>query len=152
MNRYRFINAYVDKYPKKNAVVHDDSLFFWPLRDINALKRNRTFVRNYTSNAIVINKNKLDYYIYVDVFKRNLWRIPYYFGNCDVMIKDNEYQRYKDAFLADAIKHHPYLKRHLPHAAPCSDATNNAIDAYFSALLKDRDDMTSIIKRLLDSR
>lgn len=77
LSDFDYITDYVDKYPKKkNRPTYDDSLFFWTMRDINALKRNRTFVESYSANTIVIDKRKLDYYAYVDVFKRNLHRLP----------------------------------------------------------------------------
>ena len=74
------------------------------MRDINALKRNQTFVKNFGFNTIVIDKNKLDYYVYVDVFKRFADKVPYYFGNCDVLIDDSLFQKYKKYFLSDANK------------------------------------------------
>ena len=81
--------------------------------DINALKRNQTFVKNFGFNTIVIDKNKLDYYVYVDVFKRFADKVPYYFGNCDVLIDDSLFQKYKKYFLSDAIKHHPFLADYI---------------------------------------
>ena len=80
LNDFDYITSYIRKYPsKRHQPIHDGSLFFWTMRDINALKRNRTFVKNYSNNTIVLDKSKLDYYAYVDVFKRNLYRLPFYF-------------------------------------------------------------------------
>ncbi|MBC6444381.1 MAG: N-6 DNA methylase [Alphaproteobacteria bacterium GM202ARS2] len=134
LNRYEFIDQYIDKYPKKKKCLGKNPLFFWTMRDINALKRNKTFVKKYSHNAVVIDKNKLNYYIYVDVFKRNLSRIPYYFGNCDVMIQNNLYSRYRGYFLSDALQHHPYLKSHLSQYR-LPDANKQKINEYFFALL-----------------
>ena len=118
---FDYITGYVDKYPKKNRPTDverndhhpekDAPLFFWTMRDINALKRNRTFVENYSANTIVIDKQKLDYYAYVDVFKRNLHRLPFYFGNCDVLIDDNLFKQYRLSFISDAVRHHAFLKK-----------------------------------------
>ena len=74
------------------------------MRDINALKRNQTFVKNFGFNTIVIDKNKLDYYVYVDVFKRFADKVPYYFGNCDVLIDDSLFQKYKKIFFVGCDK------------------------------------------------
>lgn len=134
LRRHDFIGKYIEKYPNKNRPVCDDSLFFWTLRDINALKRNGTFMRRHSDNTIVIDKSKLDYYAYVDVFKRNLHRIPYYFGNCDVIIRPDLYKRYRDYFIADAIKHHPHLAKHFPGAEKPPD-DKRKIDEYFSLLM-----------------
>jgi len=48
------------------------------MRDINALKRNKTFLKEYQNNAIIVDKNKLDYYVYVDSFKQWSNEIPYF--------------------------------------------------------------------------
>ena len=133
---FDYINNYISKYPsKKHQPIPDDSPFFWTMRDINALKRNRTFVKNYSNNTIVVDKRKLGYYAYVDVFKRNLYRIPFYFGNCDVMINNNLFKRFKDCFVASAVHHHPFLRDHF-QINPLEKAHVEAgIDTYFKLLL-----------------
>ncbi len=134
LSDYDFIPRYVNKYPRKHAIVTRDSLFFFPMRDINALKRNRTFIQYYRPNLIVIDKRKLDYYIYIDVFKRHLTRLPYYYGNCDVFIDRKLFTEYRSAFVADAVRHHPFLERHV-EAAP---DTSLEVAGYFDALLSER--------------
>ncbi|MCY3739401.1 MAG: N-6 DNA methylase [Candidatus Poribacteria bacterium] len=133
---FDYIVGYIDKYPKKkNRPTYDDPLFFWTMRDINALKRNRTFVESYSANTIVIDKRKLDYYAYVDVFKRNLHRLPFYFGNCDVLIDDNLFKKYKSAFISDAIRHHPSLKKHFQIKPIEKQQVESELDMYFKSLL-----------------
>ena len=140
---FDYIAGYVDKYPKKRPTdvkvdVHrsksDDPLFFWTMRDINALKRNRTFIENYSANTIVIDKRKLDYYAYIDVFKRNLHRLPFYFGNCDVLIDDELFKRYKSAFISDSVRHHPFLKKHFQIKPIAEQQTASGLDTYFKLL------------------
>ena len=131
LSEHDFIPKHIDKYPRKNAAITDDSLFFYPLRDINALKRNQTFVENYRPGLIVIDKKKLDYYIYIDVFKRNLHRLPYYYGNCDVFIDRTLFEKRKRAFIADAVNHHPFMEKHL--GKPATDSQN--LSEYFDNLL-----------------
>ena len=131
---FDYINNYIDKYPKKNQPTYNDSLFFWTMRDINALKRNRTFVESYSTNTIVIDKQKLDYYAYVDVFKRNLHRLPFYFGNCDVLIDDDLFRQYKPCFISDTVRHHPFLKKHF-QVKPIEDQqAASGLDTYFKLL------------------
>ena len=142
---FDYINNYIDKYPKKKRpmyvegdVQHSESenpLFFWTMRDINALKRNRTFVENYSTNTIVIDKRKLDYYAYVDVFKRNLHRLPFYFGNCDVLIDDNLFKQYKSAFISDTVRHYPFLKKCFQINPIERQQTASGLDMYFKLLL-----------------
>ena len=151
LNDFDYIAGYVDKYPKKrptsdyslfSSLVEDtyhrekdDPLFFWTLRDINALKRNRTFVETYSANTIIIDKRKLDYYAYVDVFKRNLHRLPFYFGNCDVLIDDDLFRQYKSAFISDTLNHHPSLKKHFQIDPIEKQQVESELDMYFRSLL-----------------
>ena len=149
---FDYITGYIDKYPKKknpptsddslcssvNGNSHrseeDDSLFFWTLRDINALKRNRTFVESYSANTIVIDKRKLDYYAYIDVFKRNLHRLPFYFGNCDVIIDDELFREYKPCFISDTVRHHPFLRKHFQINPVDEQQAASGLDMYFNLL------------------
>ena len=151
LDDFDYIADYVDKYPKKNLPTYndslcssvdgdvrrsekDDSLFFWTLRDINALKRNRTFVESYSANTIVIDERKLDYYAYIDVFKRNLHRLPFYFGNCDVLIDNDLFRQYKPCFISDTVRHHPYLKKHFQINPIEEKQAVSGLDTYFKLL------------------
>ena len=141
LDDFDYITGYIDKYPKKknrltsDYVLNDEPLFFWTMRDINALKRNRTFVESYSANTIVIDKRKLDYYAYVDVFKRNQHRLPFYFGNCDVLIDDNLFKQYKSAFISDTVRHHPFLKKHFQVHPIEKQQAASGLDIYFKLLL-----------------
>ena len=142
---FDYITGYVDKYPKKKRptsvegnIYHsekDNPLFFWTMRDINALNRNRTFVESYSANTIVIDKRKLDYYAYIDVFKRNLHRLPFYFGNCDILIDDELFKQYKSAFISDTVRHHPFLKKHFQIKPIEKKQAVSGLDTYFKSLL-----------------
>ena len=143
---FDYISNYIDKYPKKKnrptdvdgdsyRSKNDDLLFFWTMRDINALKRNRTFVESYSANTIVLDKRKLDYYAYVDVFKRNLHRLPFYFGNCDVLIDDNLFKQYKSSFISDTVRHHSFLKKHFQIHPIEKQQAASGLDMYFKLLL-----------------
>ena len=144
LDDFDYINGYLDKYPKKKhqsveadvrSSENGDSLFFWTMRDINALKRNRTFVKSYSANTIVLDKRKLDYYAYVDVFKRNLHRLPFYFGNCDVLIDDNLFRQYKPYFISDTVRHHAFLKKHFQIKPIAKQQVASELDTYFELLL-----------------
>ena len=85
MNNYDFINKYIDKYPNKNKINISNAVAkFYTMRDINALKRSRTFIQDDCSNTVYVTKNKYSLYCYVDVFKKYIDKLPYYFGNFDV--------------------------------------------------------------------
>ena len=136
LSDFDYITGYIRKYPsKQQQPVPDNSLFFWTMRDINALKRNRTFVQEYSTNTIVLDKTKLDYYAYVDVFKRNIYRLPFYFGNCDVPIDDKLFKQYKHYFISDTIRHHPYLEKNFEIKPIEIEQTETKLDKYFKELL-----------------
>ena len=136
LNDFDYITNYIRKYPSKtNPPIHDGTLLFWTMRDINALKRNRTFVQNHSYNAIVIDKNQLDYYVYVDVFKRNLHRLPFYFGNCDVPIDDKLFNASKHYFINDAMRYHPFLEKHYQTDLIDQKQIDSKLDIYFKKLL-----------------
>ncbi len=133
------ISHYVKKYPNKYQQVKNDDIFFWTMRDINALKRNQTFVTKHSNNSIIIDKSKLDYYIYIDVFKQFAHRVPYYFGNCNVLIDNDLFQKYKKYFILEALNRHQNLRQYF---APFDfsqthllDKAKQKITQYFKQLL-----------------
>lgn len=123
---FDFIGNYVSKYPAKN---NDDRAvaYFFPMRDINALKRNKTFVSKECSFKIAVSEDKLEYYYYVHHFKQFAKRLPYYFGNLDVFIDNDEFLKVCEDFK--------------------NERTNETIDKYFENLfvkyVKNRSTRTS---------
>ena len=75
--------------------------------------------------------DKLDYYCYVDVFKKFIPRIPYYFGNCDVMIDNDKFQNIKECFVRYSAETNITLKKYG------KDVENykEKINSYFLELL-----------------
>ena len=95
-----FIGNYITKYPNKQAVKIEDTIaYFWTMRDINALKRSKTFINKESYNTIRVTKYNLHYYQYVDVFKQYISHIPYYFGNCDVFINNTYFLENQNIFI-----------------------------------------------------
>ncbi|MCQ2396193.1 MAG: N-6 DNA methylase [Lentisphaeria bacterium] len=78
-----FVTDNVRKYPSATQDAQENSLFFYTLRDINALKRSKTFVSGNTRNSVAVAPESLDYYCYIDCFKRYA-DVPYYLGNLNV--------------------------------------------------------------------
>ena len=129
------IANYISKYPNKNHISDTDKPIakFYTMRDINALKRSRTFIDNDMTNTVYVTMDKLPYYCYVDVFKEYADRVPYYFGNCDVIINQEEFEKIKECFVFESIRNNPVLKkalnfREIPDAAL-------KIEKYFNKLL-----------------
>jgi hypothetical protein len=135
LNRFDFIRNYVRKYPLKNIKPKPDDILFWTMRDINALKRNKTFVKHFGPNTIIVDKNKLDYYIYIDVFKQYSKHIPYYFGNLEVFINKDLFDQYKKLFYKDVLQRYPFLEKYLNFHRDNSVFYKNEIIKYFKDLL-----------------
>ena len=106
------------------------------MRDINALKRNRTFTHKYGFNTIIIDKNKLDYYIYVDVFKQFSYLIPYYYGNLEPFIDNEMFNQYKDYFICECISRNALLKDHIHYNNSIKlEKAIEIIISYFKSLI-----------------
>jgi len=126
---------YVQKYPNKKFLNKNDKPVakFWTLRDINALKRNRTFIDSDTYNTVYILMDKLPYYCYIDVFKQYADKMPYFIGNCDILIDNKKFNEIKECFIAQSVHTNPILKnkfkfREIPNA-------KLKIENYFKELL-----------------
>lgn len=125
---------YVQKYPNKKFLNKNDKPVakFWTLRDINALKRNRTFIDSDTYNTVYVLMDKLPYYCYIDIFKQYADRMPYFLGNCDVIIDNEKFNEIKECFVAQSVWANPILRnkftfKKIPDAKP-------KIDNYFREL------------------
>jgi predicted RNA methylase len=127
------IKHFITKYPSKYKVWDKKQPLFWTMRDINALKRSQTFVNEYSYNTIIVDKNRLEYYCYVDIFKDFTSHIPYYFGNCDVFIDEIEFEKAKNDFVLKSIEKHPSLQEFFPNMKRKYDI--NVIEDYFKKLL-----------------
>ncbi|MFH0856840.1 MAG: SAM-dependent methyltransferase [bacterium] len=126
---------YVQKYPNKKYLNKNDKPVakFWTLRDINALRRNQTFMDADSYNTVYVLMEKLPYYCYIDVFKQYADKMPYFIGNCDVIIDNKKFDEIKECFIAQSIHTNPVLKnkfrfREIPDA-------KFKIDNYFRELL-----------------
>lgn len=108
------IKNYISKYPSKYKTPTGNDILFFTMRDINALKRNKTFIKEYCDNAIIVDSSKLALYCYVDVFKDYIDHIPYYLGNCDVFINYDSFIDLKNIFITKSLEKHPFLEKFLP--------------------------------------
>lgn len=127
----KFIGELINKYPPK---IFPDILkapLFWTMRDINALRRNKTFIKEVCANAVLIDIEKLPFYCYVDVFKDYVKHIPFYLGNLDVFIDLEEFEKIKTHFMARSAEKHPHLKTWIKE----DKCDKTIIDEYFKKLL-----------------
>jgi hypothetical protein len=137
LSDFDYVCRYITKYPSRFlSPPFPEAYRFYTMRDINALKRSRTFIREDTANTIYIDPKKLLYYCYVDVFKDFADELPYYFGNLDVIFDHAEFTKIKDDFLMLSAAKHPDIfpsifspqnrERHL--------AARDNVRAYFTRL------------------
>lgn len=99
LNKFDFIGNYITKYPNPKDI-RKEVAYFHTMRDINALKRNATFMQKYNSNTIRVFSENLKYYYYVHHFKKFAKDLPYYFGNLDVFIDHKEFVKIENDFLS----------------------------------------------------
>jgi predicted RNA methylase len=140
MKEYDTIGKYVSKYPNHKQVGERETVaYFYTMRDINALKRGATFIPQENYSAVRITKEKLPYYCYVDVFKEYIPHVPYYFGNSDVMIHNNDFSELKELFVSRSIQKHPDLAGAAGAATDVKKYNDAGIELnnYFRRLLKD---------------
>jgi len=130
LNQFDKLCNYITKYPNKwikNYVAH-----FLTMRDINALKRSKTFIENETANSIRIQPENLDYYCYADIFKEYIQNIPYYLGNNDVMIDIDKFKEIKEIFVYKSMIKYQYLQHLIPKI---NNYDEKKIEIYFKNLL-----------------
>jgi hypothetical protein len=127
------IKNFLSKYPNGRYVSEKESVAkFFTMRDINALKRSRTFITENTYNTIYVKKEKLPYYCYVDIFKKYIPHIPYYLGNCDVFIDNEKFEGLKDCFVYLSAKETNFLRQYVT-AIPAEP--EKRVDNYFREVL-----------------
>jgi type I restriction-modification system DNA methylase subunit len=133
---FDYICKYIPKYPSRYSKI--GGFKFFTMRDINALKRSRTFIEEDTANTIYIQQEKLPYYCYVDIFKDIAPKLPYYFGNMDVPFDRNDFEKLKDDFFALSLAKHPNIFAGK-FSVPNQDRVNFAktkVQNYFNKLFK----------------
>ncbi|MDR2390208.1 MAG: SAM-dependent methyltransferase [Planctomycetota bacterium] len=137
IGQYDWLGDYATKYPNRKHVSPDDTrALFWTMRDVNALKRSQTFMKEERYNSIRVTKEKFHYYCYADVFKDYIKHIPYYFGNCDIMLDHGKFNEIKDLFVAKSLDKYPFLRAGGDGIDNCSNV-DGTIKNYFREFMGD---------------
>lgn len=97
LNGFDYVTEKIAKYPHDER--YDPEILFYTMRDINALKRCRTFIKDRIANAVDVDPEKLAYYCYIDCFKR-FASVPYYLGNFNVPYDAKTFPAYSNDFIA----------------------------------------------------
>jgi hypothetical protein len=106
LSQFDYIGSYIDKYPNKRAPQNHGGHLFYTMRDINALKRSKTFIKERIANAVCVADEKLDYYCYADIFKDYAHKLPYYMGNLDIPIDRDCFGPLRESFRALSVAKH----------------------------------------------
>ncbi len=126
---FDYVADFIRKYPHRERF--EPEILFYTLRDINALKRSRTFIKERCSNAVDVNPEKLPYYCYLDCFKRYA-DVPYYMGNFDVPFDKATFPEIENAVLAVSKFHHPEVFGKSPKP---SASEERAVVKYIARML-----------------
>lgn len=88
LNNIKTIDGIINKLPQKNKI--NNGLQFYTLRDMNALKRNKTFLDKDIKNGIYVSISDLYKYAWLDVLKRcfNPINNAYIYGNLSPFLTD----------------------------------------------------------------
>ncbi len=127
VNDFDYIENYISKYPNKDK---GSDIMFWTMRDINALRRNQTFIKKDCANAIYVPQSQLHYYCYVDVLKDYIRHIPYYLGNLSIPIDNDNFIKLYHCFVAVSANRHSLLRQHCQ----LRDCYHVSIKDYFKNL------------------
>ena len=106
LSGFDYVTDEIDKYPGKQR--YTPEILFYTMRDINALRRSRTFLQARIANAIDVNPEKLAYYRYVDCFKRYA-EVPYYLGNFNVPFVRAEFASISNDVTRVSMHGHPEI-------------------------------------------
>ncbi|MDR0410698.1 MAG: hypothetical protein LBH75_01830 [Treponema sp.] len=135
MNQFESIGKYITKYPNQKNVSREEAVaFFYTMRDINALKRTATFIDVENYNTIRVTKETLAFYCYVDIFKKYISHIPYYFGNSDCFINIEPFYDLQGTFLFESARKHQKLKPYISDTKNYNDS-RIIINNYFRDML-----------------
>jgi hypothetical protein len=136
LDRFSYIGDHIAKYPNGRGAKDHNGYLFYTMRDINALKRSRTFIKEKIANAVCVPEDKLDYYCYADIFKDYANRLPYYMGNMDIPIDRERFETLRESFRALSVAKHAdiFAPRSADFAPIDLQEANRRIGAYFDEL------------------
>ena len=130
LSDFDYVTDCVKKYPHKER--YEQEILFYTMRDINALKRCRTFIKERIVNAVDVAPEQLPCYCYIDCFKRYA-QVPYWMGNFDVPFIADAFASIADAVVADAKFHNQEI---FGKSAPPNEQDTERIKSYIRKTLK----------------
>lgn len=117
LSHYKTTDGYINKYPPRKNDIQESpiGLYYWTFRDINSLKKNKSFILDKHVNGIVVTLENFYKYSYLYSFKTlfnpdNIWL----YGNLSPLIDIREVERDKKLYISYAIKNNPVFKEIKP--------------------------------------
>jgi hypothetical protein len=126
LSNYKTIDGIVPKYPNKNKLPGD--LQFYTMRDMNALKRNKTFVNN-LKNGVSVYYFNLHLYAWIDFLKNNFKTNQLFlYGNLSPLYSPKiEEEETKKALIYYIYNNNQIVKNYIEN----NKTYNNKILAYY---------------------
>lgn len=113
LNNFHTIDSIVDKYPSKDK--SDTDLQFYTIRDINALRRNTTFLTGRCANGVKVNEDDLYLYGWLDFFKRHFQPKDYFlYENLSPLLPVNYTdEKFKDEVEKYIVNNNDIVKEYV---------------------------------------
>jgi len=114
LKNFTTIDGHIKKYPTK-GLKKDTDLKFYTIRDINALKRNKSFLTGFSNNGIKVSIDDLYQYAWLDYFKNNFNPNKYFiYGNLSPLYSDKiENNLVKKELISYVMMNNAVVKKYI---------------------------------------
>lgn len=113
LGKYETIDGYINKYPPRSGDPKTSSLglYYYTIRDINALRKNTSFLTRHIPNGIVVEADNFFKYAYLHAFKTHFSpEDAWLYGNLSPLIERAMLEQSKGFFVAYALLTNSVLK------------------------------------------
>jgi hypothetical protein len=107
LSRYETTDGYINKYPprKYDPKTSPIDLYFYTFRDLNSLRKNRSFMNEKHYNGIVVTLENFYQYAYLDSLKElfkpeGLWK----YGNLSPLVDKEYLEKNKELFVGYVVQ------------------------------------------------
>jgi hypothetical protein len=107
LSRYETTDGYINKYPprKYDAKTSPIGLYFYTFRDLNSLRKNRSFMNEKHYNGIVVTLENFYQYAYLDSLKElfkpeGFWK----YGNLSPLVDKEYLEKNKELFVGYVVQ------------------------------------------------
>ena len=113
LSDYETIDDFIRKYPPRKNDMQESpiDLYYYTLRDINSLKRNKSFMDEKHYNGIVVTVENFYQYAYLYAFKKLFNpEKSWLYGNLTPLVNKNKLKKNKKKYVEYAIQDNTTLK------------------------------------------